>query len=52
MKNHEKQKKQTITIENNLTPEGFVVKSGLKVGDRIAIAGLQTLLNGQAVKLK
>lgn len=45
-------KKQTITIENNLTPEGFVVKSGLKVGDRIAIAGLQTLLNGQAVKLK
>ena len=43
-------KKQTIAI-GNLTPEGFEVKSGLKVGQKIAIAGLQTLLDGQDVKL-
>jgi len=43
-------KKQTITI-GDLTPEGFEVKSGLKVGQKIAIAGLQTLLDGQDVKL-
>ena len=43
-------KKQAITI-GNLTPEGFEVKNGLKVGQRIAIAGLQTLLDGQEVKL-
>ncbi len=43
-------KKQAITI-GNLTPEGFEVKSGLKIGQKIAIAGLQTLLDGQEVKL-
>lgn len=43
-------KKQTITI-GNLTPDGFEVKAGLKVGQRIATAGLQTLLDGQDVKL-
>ena len=43
-------KKQAITI-GSLTPEGFEVKSGLKVGQKIAIAGLQTLLDGQDVKL-
>ena len=35
-----------------LTTDGFKVKSGLKNGDRIATAGLQTLLNGQQVRLK
>lgn len=43
-------KKQTITI-GNLTPQGFEVKSGLKAGQKIATAGLQTLLDGQDVKL-
>ena len=43
-------KKQAITI-GSLTPDGFEVKSGLKVGQKIAIAGLQTLLDGQSVKL-
>ncbi|WP_033956277.1 efflux RND transporter periplasmic adaptor subunit [Psychroserpens jangbogonensis] len=43
-------RKQAITI-GNLTPEGFEVVSGLKVGQKIAIAGLQTLLDGQDVKL-
>ncbi|MDT0559028.1 efflux RND transporter periplasmic adaptor subunit [Ichthyenterobacterium sp. W332] len=43
-------KRQAITI-GNLTPEGFEVKTGLKVGQKIATAGLQTLLDGQVVKL-
>jgi RND family efflux transporter MFP subunit len=43
-------KKQVITI-GNLTPQGFEVKTGLKVGQKIATAGLQTLLDGQEVKL-
>lgn len=43
-------KKQAITI-GNLTPQGFEVKTGLKVGQKIATAGLQTLLDGQDVKL-
>ena len=46
-----KVKKQKITI-GTLTPEGFEVKSGLTVGQKIATAGLQTLLNGQEVKLQ
>lgn len=43
-------KKQVITI-GELTSDGFEVKSGLKVGQKIATAGLQTLLDGQDVKL-
>lgn len=43
-------KRQAITI-GELTPEGFEVKTGLKFGQKIAIAGLQTLLDGQDVKL-
>lgn len=43
-------KKQAIEI-GNLTPEGFEVKTGLKIGQKVATAGLQTLLNGQEVKL-
>ncbi|WP_295830345.1 efflux RND transporter periplasmic adaptor subunit [uncultured Winogradskyella sp.] len=43
-------KKQSITI-GNLTSEGFEVKTGLKAGQKIATAGLQTLLDGQDVKL-
>ena len=48
--NQYKVKKQPITI-GELTPEGFIVNSGLKKGDKIATAGLQTLLDGQNVKL-
>ena len=43
-------KKQIITI-GNLTPEGFEVKTGLKLGQKVATAGLQTLLDGQEVKI-
>jgi multidrug efflux system membrane fusion protein len=49
-KNKATVKKQTIII-GDLTPEGFEVESGLKIGQKIAIAGLQTLLDGQDVKL-
>ena len=42
--------KQPITI-GNLTPKGFEVVSGLRIGQKIATAGLQTLLDGQEVKL-
>ena len=43
-------KKQAIEI-GDLTPEGFEVKKGLEIGQKVATAGLQTLLNGQEVKL-
>ncbi len=35
-----------------LTAEGFEIKDGLQAGQRIATAGLQTLLNGQQVRLQ
>ncbi|OZV67677.1 efflux RND transporter periplasmic adaptor subunit [Winogradskyella aurantia] len=44
-------KKHTIEI-GELTPQGFEVKKGLKKGQKVATAGLQTLLDGQEVKLK
>ncbi len=43
-------KKQHIAI-GELTSEGFKVNSGLAEGQLIATAGLQTLLDGQRVKL-
>ncbi len=43
-------RKTTIEI-GNITGSGFEVKSGLKAGQTIAVAGLQTLLDGQKVKL-
>jgi multidrug efflux system membrane fusion protein len=43
--------KQPITV-GKLTSEGFAVKTGLTAGQKIAIAGLQTLLDGQEVKLQ
>ncbi len=43
-------KKQKVQI-GELTPIGFEVKDGLASGDKIAVAGLQTLLDGQAVRL-
>ena len=43
--------KQLVTI-GSLTPDGFIVKTGLSEGQKIATAGLQTLLNGQEVKLQ
>ncbi len=42
--------KQKVVI-GKLTTAGFEIKQGLKVGDKIATAGLQTLLNGQKVRL-
>ncbi len=44
-------KKRKIEI-GELTSNGFKVKSGLSSGDRIATAGLQTLLDGQNVRLQ
>ncbi len=38
--------------KGKLTSEGFEVVSGVKEGEKIATAGLQTLLDGQQVKLK
>ena len=42
--------KQPVTL-GDLTAEGFVVLEGLQRGQKIATAGLQTLLDGQEVKL-
>lgn len=44
-------KRQQVII-GNLTAEGFEVRSGLSAGQKIATAGLQTLLDGQEVKLQ
>lgn len=44
-------KKTPVSI-GKLTPKGFEITNGLSAGDKIATAGLQTLLNGQAVILK
>ncbi len=46
-----KVKKQPVTI-GNLAAEGFEIKTGLTAGQKIATAGLQTLLDGQEVKLQ
>lgn len=46
-----KVKKQQVTI-GGLTSEGFEITSGLSIGQKIATAGLQTLLDGQEVKLQ
>ncbi len=43
--------KQYIKV-GNLSSEGFTVTEGLSLGDKIATAGLQTLLDGQEVKLQ
>ncbi|MBL7471438.1 efflux RND transporter periplasmic adaptor subunit [Robertkochia sp. 1368] len=43
-------RKQPVDL-GELTSEGFIVNSGLQKGERIATAGLQTLLDGQEVKL-
>ncbi|WP_299556402.1 efflux RND transporter periplasmic adaptor subunit [Seonamhaeicola sp.] len=45
-----KVKKQRVTI-GSLTTNGFEITSGLTAGQKIATAGLQTLLDGQEVKL-
>lgn len=44
-------KKHTIEL-GELTESGFKIKSGLSAGDKIATAGLQSLLDGQKVKLQ
>jgi RND family efflux transporter MFP subunit len=44
-------KKQKVTI-GALSNEGFEITSGLQSGQKIATAGLQTLLDGQEVKLQ
>ncbi|TYA56052.1 efflux RND transporter periplasmic adaptor subunit [Formosa maritima] len=43
-------KKQPVKL-GELTSEGFIIKTGLEEGQKIATAGLQTLLDGQKVKL-
>lgn len=43
-------KKQKIEV-GKLTSDGFEVKSGLQSGQKIATSGLQTLLDGQEVKM-
>lgn len=42
--------KRSVQV-GDLTPEGFEIISGVKAGEKIATAGLQTLLDGQEVKL-
>ena len=42
--------KNYVTL-GDLTAEGFEIVSGLKKGQKIATAGMQTLLDGQEVKL-
>lgn len=44
-------KKQAVKI-GALTSEGFEILSGLQQGQKVATAGLQTLLDGQEVKLQ
>lgn len=44
-------KKHAIEL-GELTEAGFKIKSGLNAGDKIATAGLQSLLDGQKVKLQ
>lgn len=44
-------KKHSITL-GELTSAGFKINSGLSSGDKIATAGLQSLLDGQKVKLQ
>ncbi len=44
-------KKHTIKV-GELTTEGFTVTNGLTSGQRIATAGLQTLLDGQEVRVQ
>ncbi len=44
-------KKQVVEI-GELTSSGFKILGGLKSGDKIATAGLQSLLDGQKVKLQ
>jgi RND family efflux transporter MFP subunit len=43
--------KKVYVKVGELTTQGFVMKSGLKSGDIVAVAGLQTLLNGEKVLL-
>lgn len=43
-------KKKYFSIKK-LTNNGFIVEKGLKQGEKVATAGLQTLLDGQKVKL-
>lgn len=43
-------KRQPVEI-GELTSEGFEIESGIQEGQKIATAGLQTLLDGQKVKL-
>jgi multidrug efflux system membrane fusion protein len=44
-------KKQKVVI-GELTAEGFEIKSGLSSGQKIATAGLQTILDGQTVRIE
>mgnify|MGYP001818565677 FL=1 len=41
--------KKYISV-GELSSEGFVITKGLSLGDKVATAGLQTLLEGQVVR--
>ncbi|MDA8595461.1 efflux RND transporter periplasmic adaptor subunit [Flavobacteriaceae bacterium] len=43
--------KKTEVVIGSIQSNGFEIKSGLKKGDLVVTAGLQTLLDGQKVKL-
>lgn len=45
-----KVKSVEITVEEQSDGRNFVVKSGLKAGDRIVVEGVQNLKNGQQIK--
>lgn len=44
--------KKHLVVLGKLTEAGFNIESGLSAGDKIATAGLQSLLDGQKVKLQ
>jgi multidrug efflux system membrane fusion protein len=44
-------RKQPVTV-GRLTPAGFEIVSGLSAGQSVATAGLQTLLDGQRVRMR
>ena len=44
-------RKQRVTV-GRLTPQGFEILTGLSPGQNVATAGLQTLLDGQRVRLR
>lgn len=44
-------RRRTVTV-GRLGPDGFEIVAGLERGERVAVAGLQTLLDGQRVSVR